>query len=394
MTRKVANWFHDREGELFTADETPFTREEIVQVINDSIDPVQQVMVEGEKYIGVISYEEHNGWYEYTRWDDAAGEVNMGVCAKCVEEAEYVDEVSRTLGDSTDIAQEKFENHYSDDHTVKPDEIETGATLLSGTTINSNEAIHPGMDGSGSGVDADFVKGNEPLQTGSFFSFSESSGLFSAQEKFVTPSSGPTDIGLDSSDSIWITEEFSSVYEVNQSGTIQTQLNKNIPVGIDSDSNDCIWVYAHDPNNLESVFKLDQSGTELTNYVPNNGSGSSLTIDSNDSIIYVESSSEKMYKENQSGTLIFERSLFRIDPIGVGSKTNDSLYTTFFATESIYVVDENQNKLNGFKTPRTGITNPNYSGIDEDSNSSLWFVRKQDRQVFQSPQIPSTSIEF
>jgi len=43
MTRKVANWFHEREGELFTIDETPFSRDEIVGVVNDSVDPVQQV---------------------------------------------------------------------------------------------------------------------------------------------------------------------------------------------------------------------------------------------------------------------------------------------------------------------------------------------------------------
>lgn len=166
MTREIADWFHEREGELFTVDDTPFSRDEIVRVVDDSVDPVQQVIVDGEKYIGVIEYEEHDGWYEYTRWDDAIGEINMGVCANCVQEADSVGEVSKTIGDSSDTASEKFVRHYRDEHSESPDEIETGATLVSGTTINSNTAIHLGNDGSGSNVDADFVRGNNAIEEG------------------------------------------------------------------------------------------------------------------------------------------------------------------------------------------------------------------------------------
>lgn len=176
MIQKVANWFHEREGELFTKQETPFSRDEIVNVVNDSVDPVQQVATDGERYYGIIEYNEHTGWYEYTRYDDALGKVSMGVCAKCVQQSESTNEVSRTIGDDIDIAQKKFENHYSDEHTVKPDEIETGATLLSGTTINGNEVIHLGMDGSGSGVDADKILGYTPssiLMLGQFYKFTE-----------------------------------------------------------------------------------------------------------------------------------------------------------------------------------------------------------------------------
>jgi len=172
---EYAEWFMKREGELFTQDELPFDRQEVVRVVNDSVDPVQQIQVDGVKYIGVIKYAEHSGWYEYTRWDDVRGEVNVGVCAQCVKEAEKVAEVSRTVGDDTETARRKFEQHYEREHDVVPEDIETGAILLSGTAIAGNTAIHPGMDGAGSGVDADFVKGGEALQTGSFYSFTEPS---------------------------------------------------------------------------------------------------------------------------------------------------------------------------------------------------------------------------
>ena len=70
MTREIATWFHDNVGELFTEEETPFSRKDIVQLVNDSVDPVQQIKADGERYYGVLSYGEHDGWYEYTRWDD------------------------------------------------------------------------------------------------------------------------------------------------------------------------------------------------------------------------------------------------------------------------------------------------------------------------------------
>lgn len=157
--QKIAEWFHERQGELFKVDEIPYTREEIVSIINDSVDPVQQVIVDNERYYGVIEYREQEGWYEYTRWDDCAGEVNIGVCAKCVVEETSVSKVTRTVGDDTDTARKKFEYHYKREHNKLPSNIETGASLLSGTTIDGNETIHLGMDGSDSNVDADVIRG-------------------------------------------------------------------------------------------------------------------------------------------------------------------------------------------------------------------------------------------
>lgn len=179
MTREIANFFHDNEGELFTEDDIPFNREDIVQLVNDSVDPVQQVQLKGKRYYGVIDYNKNNGWYEYTRWDDIVGEVAVGVCAQCIKECNAADQVARTLGDKTSTAQQKFAQHYSNDHFVNQSSVEvvTGATLLSGTTINGNEVLHVGMDGNDSGIDAEFVQGQsgEVIERGVLYTFEEDS---------------------------------------------------------------------------------------------------------------------------------------------------------------------------------------------------------------------------
>jgi hypothetical protein len=52
--------------------------------------------------------------------------------------------------------------HYEKVHETIPEDVETGATLASGTTIGGNTAFHQGNDGNGSGLVADTVRGNSP----------------------------------------------------------------------------------------------------------------------------------------------------------------------------------------------------------------------------------------
>jgi len=49
--------------------------------------------------------------------------------------------------------------HYEQAHDSVPEDVETGATLASGTTIGGNSAFHQGNDGSGSGLTADTLRG-------------------------------------------------------------------------------------------------------------------------------------------------------------------------------------------------------------------------------------------
>lgn len=368
MTRKVANWFHERDGELFTVDETPFTRDEIVQVVNDSVDPIQQVMVEGEKYVGVIQYDEHDGWYEYTRWDDSVGEVTMGVCAKCVEDAEYVDEVSRTVGDSTDVAREKFEHHYEEDHEVCPDEVNTGATLLSGTTINGNEAIHPGMDGHGSGVDADFVLGNEALQTGSFYSF-DSTTAGKVNKSFKTPSFLPFGIGIDTAGSIWHTNSSGSyprIIKTDRTGSVESNFTSPCigPTGISVDSNGSLW-HADDYSNC--IFKLTESGTAQTKFTSPDDSPAALDLDESGCIWHSDKSS--IYKIKQNGDEIFGDGFATpsIGTNGVSIGLNGCIWHGQGNFDSIY-------KSNRSGTIETGFAMPSdsHGGIKIDDNGCMW----------------------
>ena len=304
MTREIANWFHERVGELFTESETPFDRDEVVDLTNDSVDPIQQVQVDGEKYIGVISYEEHDGWYEYTRYDDSAGEVNIGVCAKCVKEAETVAEVARTLGDDSDVAESKMKQHYRDEHSESPDEIQTGATLLSGTSINGNEAIHPGMDGSGSGVDADLVRGGEPVEEGLVIGGSKSDAG-SVQSGFETPGISPKGVGVDSSDSIWHADASdNSIYELNQTGTVQSQFASpsNEPQGVGLDSSDCIW---NADIGADSIFEINQAGTVQSGFASPSDFPIGVGVDSSDCIWHAEPSTGSIYELTRKDTVSF-----------------------------------------------------------------------------------------
>jgi len=387
MTREVANWFHDREGELFTVDETPFTRDELVQVVDDSVDPVQQVLVDGEKYVGVIQFEEHDGWYEYTRWSDSAGEVRIGVCARCVQQAETPAEVSRTIGDSTEIAQEKFENHYEESHESRPDEVNTGATLLSGTTINGNTAIHPGMDGHGSGVDADFVLGNEALETGSFYSFSETTAG-EIQTTFSTPSDRAGGVGLDSNNCIWHasnTTSPGSIYELDQTGSIMSQFTtpSQNPVGVGINSNDCIWSV---DSFADSIYKLNQSGSIITSFSSPSDNGAGIDVDSSSSLWHADNTGSSIYELDTNGTILTQFSSESSTPTGLGVDDRDSLWVCNYNKDTIREMDRSGSLFSSFSVPGFG------DGVGIENNGSLWHSSGDNREVIEYEKF--SAIEF
>jgi len=365
--REIANWFHEREGELFTEDKTPFNREEIVQVINDSVDPVQQVQVDGERYYGVISYEEHDGWYEYTRWDDAAGEVNMGVCAKCVQEVSSADAVARTIGDDTDTSQEKFQQHYDESHSVRPNEVKTGATLLSGTTINSNEAIHLGNDGAGSGIDADLVRGSgSPVKKGQTVAGSKS-GPGTVQSQFASPSSGQTGVGLDSSDCLWHADlNADSIYELNQTGTVQSGFASpsSFPKGVGLDSSDCLW---HADANADSIYELNQTGTVQSQFSSPSGLPIGVGLDSSDCLWHADRSADSIYELNQTGTIQSQFASPSASPQGVGLDSSDCLWHADSSANSIYELNQTGTIQSKFSSPSSFPT-----GVGLDSSDCIW----------------------
>jgi len=361
--REVANWFHEREGEMFEPEDHPFEREDVVEVLDDSVDPVQQIAVDGERFVGVVSYEEHDGWYEYTRWDDAEGKVNIGVCAACVKQANSVENVARTVGDDTETAKEKFDSHYSDGHRDRPADVETGATLLGGTTISGNQAIHLGNDGPGSGVDADTVRGEQALQKLDFREKSEPTNFLSS---FLTPCQNPRGLGVGTDDSIWLVEESSPevIKQFTRSGSSISQFtpsNEN-PRGLGLDSNDCIW---HSDSSSNDLVQTDQTGNEITRFSTASANPEGVGIAQTGCIW--NSLGSSVYRYDRTGTLTKQFvAPGAANPEGVGFDSGDSIWVADTAGEEITKVTKGGTPIKALNQNNWGSGNPAGVGFDTD----------------------------
>ena len=177
--RACADVFHDNEGELFTRTEAISLLEEEVdidsttaartlgQLVGDTVDPIIQIEHEGEKYVGIIEFHEFAGAYGYINYDDLFGQGKRVVCQQCVNDATLDAEVTHATendpvgsfsgGATWDELLAGIHEHYEQAHESVPEDVATGATLASGTTIGGNTAWHAGNDGSGSGLTADGV---------------------------------------------------------------------------------------------------------------------------------------------------------------------------------------------------------------------------------------------
>lgn len=163
--RPVADWFHEREGELFDrrkvladlSDDFGISEDDANRVISnlvgDRVDPVVQVDDGDTLWVGVIRYEEHDFYYEYDDYHPAYKKRPKLVCAQCVHEAEFDHEVafaapgegSLSPDATVEMAEERMRSHFNESHpAVSVDEVNTGASLVSPTTIGGNEAIHKG----------------------------------------------------------------------------------------------------------------------------------------------------------------------------------------------------------------------------------------------------------
>lgn len=180
--RDAANWFHEREGEMYEradvkdliADELDvgdeIAHDVVSELVGDGVDPIVQASADGTKYVGVAEFEEFEGAYGYLDHHDAHGHRRRVICAQCVHNSTYDTQVTHaTAGDPdgsygpnadyNDLL-EGIHDHYDSQHDELPQTVETGASLVSGTTIGGNTAWHAGNDGGGSGLNADSVDGS------------------------------------------------------------------------------------------------------------------------------------------------------------------------------------------------------------------------------------------
>lgn len=164
--RAAANWFHEHEGKMFERREAIDrlqehldVREELAQrlvsnLVSDTVDPVVQATNDSGRFVGVVEYDEYDGVYTYLDYHDVFGKRKRAVCAQCVKEATVDTEVTHATendpngsfsgGASYEQLVTAVHNHYEQEHNVVPQDVETGASLATNTTIGGNTAYHTG----------------------------------------------------------------------------------------------------------------------------------------------------------------------------------------------------------------------------------------------------------
>lgn len=395
LLRPVAEFFHKHEGKMFeryeavdnlvsnpnidSTDERMLARV-MANLCDDRVDPVQNVVRDSEKWIGVIEYSENDYWYEYIEHDDVEGRVNVGICAACVKESSSDVEVAKGVGTTEELS-ERIKTHYKQKHDGEIENVETGATLVSGTTIAGNTAAHTGNDGLGSGLDADTFRGDEAITKNTTFNES----LLPAGKvisKIPSPDNIPLGVGVDSNDSIWnFADSDDKIYELDQSGTKISSFStpSDNGMGVGFDSNDSLWHAARD---LVSLIKFDKSGTQLQSLPAPNNELQGLDVDSKDCIWVVDSGVDEIYVVDQQGTTVTEVATPDANPRGLGVNSEDSIWVTDRQKSSLF--RQTQNLGDTFEADTISkINSPSNSpvGVGTDSNNRLWVA--DNRSIFQ-----------
>lgn len=188
-TRPAAEWFHEREENVFEREEAAekladhlsvsadLADDIITELAADLVDPVIQIETDNGRFVGVHEYVEGSGWYGYIDFHDKIGERKRVVCAQCIKEANTDHEVSHATGgegafsDRPDASFNELstavEKHYHSSHgDLSPEDVETGASLLSGSTIGGNSAFHAGNHGAANDHHSAFEPGDPVTDLG------------------------------------------------------------------------------------------------------------------------------------------------------------------------------------------------------------------------------------
>jgi len=252
------------------------------------------------------------------------------------------------------------------------DEVTTGATLDSGTTIGGNQVFHLGNDGRGSGLDAETVDGKNPVQKGVKYvkeDVSVNTGISGNIETgFSTPCSDPEGLGLDSNDCIWHADALpDSIYEINQSGTVQSKFNalSNQPAGVGLDSNDCIW-HSDDAFGNSSIYKIDRSGNVQSGFSSPSDNPFGVGLNTNDCIWHAAEIVDSIWKIDQSGTIETQFSSPSFDATGLGVDSSNSIFHSS-GNDSIYEINQSGSVIKQFSSPSDAA-----KGVGLDSNDSIW----------------------
>ena len=164
--KTALQWFLDRQAQMFDRtdaaseiskvlnSDVAWADECISQLVGDIVDPVQQVTTPDGRFVGVVEFSKYSdaGAYGYSHVDDNAGKLKRVVCARCVEQADFDSEVAHATEGQGSISancswsdlKSEINKHYTQYHNANPENIDVGASLLSGTTISGNTSWHNG----------------------------------------------------------------------------------------------------------------------------------------------------------------------------------------------------------------------------------------------------------
>jgi len=232
------------------------------------------------------------------------------------------------------------------------DEVTTGATLESGTTIGGNQVYHLGNDGQGSGLDVETVDGSEPVHKGTKYK-TESvtvTDIGGEVRSFATPSSNPWGVSVDSSNCIWIGDDDRSIYELDNSGNVQSQYNtpEVAYYGLNFDSSDCLWHAVND-----CIYKLDRNINTIDTFTAPSASARGIGLDTSSCIWLSDNTfdNSSIYRVDQTGTEISQISAPSQDPTGLDVDSSNCIWHCDDTAGSIW-------KLNRSGTIQTGFASP------------------------------------
>lgn len=164
--RVAYDFFADSPGTLYTHDEAvdglldahddwekDRALRAVINLVDDTLDPVQQVVVDEVRYVGVLGFEDFqdSGGYGFIEYDDVHGKRRVVTCYRCIESYDVASEPFRCIEGvgrhHDDCGYEPLVEHLTDhydEHDAPPSEYEVAASLVSGTTIAASSAFHQG----------------------------------------------------------------------------------------------------------------------------------------------------------------------------------------------------------------------------------------------------------
>jgi len=222
------------------------------------------------------------------------------------------------------------------------DEVTTGATLDSGTTVGGNQVFHLGNDGEGSGLDVETVDGQEPVTKGEKYKIVDIIDSVSVIDKYQPQdklSTNITGITGTSDGCLWVSERTNgSVFQIDGNASIISKFStEDRAEDISSDSNDSLWVAI----SFNEVYQYSRSGNNISNF-QSPCSSKGIGVDNNDSVWIVSNSFDSIQRLNQSGTVISGFSEF--NPGQIGIQSNNSIWVSDNA--GFEVLDINGNLKN------------------------------------------------